>query len=146
MSSARLDELPDWARDLLEGARVGRLGLIDDDRRPRVLPVTYALAGRDVWTAIDQKPKRVPGAELARVRWLRERPEATLTVDRYDDDWSRLAWVQVIGRIDIVDKPGPGVLEALRARYRQYVDRAPDGPFLALRPERLLHGRAGSGR
>ena len=43
---ATLDELPRWARALLDEARVGHLGLIDGHGRPRVLPVTFAVAGR----------------------------------------------------------------------------------------------------
>ena len=41
--ASRLDDLPAWARDLLAGARVARLGLLGDDGRPRVLPVTFAI-------------------------------------------------------------------------------------------------------
>jgi PPOX class probable F420-dependent enzyme len=78
---------------LLARSRVGRLGLVDDDGAPRVLPVTYAIDGETLVTAVDQKPKRRRGDELARVRWLRARPTAALTVDHYDDDWSALAWV-----------------------------------------------------
>ncbi len=40
-----MDSLPDWARELLETERVGHLGLLDDDGRPRVLPVTFAVVG-----------------------------------------------------------------------------------------------------
>ncbi len=64
-----LDELPGWARALLGDARVAHLGLLDGERRPRVLPVTFAVVGGAVWSAIDHKPKRRAGGELARVRW-----------------------------------------------------------------------------
>ena len=64
-----------------------------------VLPVTFAVEGDAVWSAIDEKPKRTP--EPARLRYLRRRPEAALLVDVYDDDWSRLAWVQLLGRVDV---------------------------------------------
>src|ERR1700747_592257 len=43
-TGATLDELPGWARTLLAEARVGHLGLIDGQGRPRVLPVTFAIA------------------------------------------------------------------------------------------------------
>ena len=72
--------------------------------RPRVLPVSYAIHEAAVWTAVDNKPKR-PGREPARVRWLREHPHAALTVDRYDDDWPELRWVQLIGEIAVLDGP-----------------------------------------
>jgi PPOX class probable F420-dependent enzyme len=138
-----LEMLPGWARDLLGSEPVGHLGLLDDDRHPRVLPVTFAVAEGDVWSAVDEKPKRVPGDELARVRWLRARPASTLTVDRYSDDWGRLAWVQVIGATEIVDVAGHArALEALSARYPSYRERPPGGPLLRLVPERCVWWRA----
>ena len=39
---------------------MARLGLIADDGRPRVLPVTFAIYGDAIWSAIDDKPKRAP--------------------------------------------------------------------------------------
>lgn len=133
--------LPRWARELLDSERVARLGLRDEDARPRVLPVTFALSGDAIWSAIDDKPKRT--AEPARLRWLRARPEAALTVDRYSDDWDDLAWVQLLGRVEIVEvDQGENGLGALRARYAQYAAKAPPGPLLRLDVERALCWRA----
>jgi len=143
MTAARFDELPRWARELIEHAPVGRLGLLDFDDAPRVLPITFAIVGEKLWTAVDSKPKRSPGRELVRVRWLRRRPGAALTVDRYDDDWSRLAWVQALGQASIEENAPEDVLEALVAKYRQYEDEAPGGPFIGLEPRRFVHWRAG---
>jgi PPOX class probable F420-dependent enzyme len=140
-----LEKLPRWASDLLADARVAHLGLLDGNRRPRVLPVTYAVFGGAIWSAVDDKPKRVPGHELARVRWLREVPAAALTVDHYDDDWSKLAWVQVLGSMSIEDVR-TDVVEALARRYPAYLDRAPGGPLLRLSPERVLCWRAADTR
>src|SRR4051812_31334595 len=95
-----LEELPRWAAALIEAERVARLAFVDDDDRPRVLPVTYAVADGAVWSAIDDKPKRA--AEPARVRYLRRGPQAALCVDRYDDDWTRLAWVQLLGLVEVL--------------------------------------------
>jgi PPOX class probable F420-dependent enzyme len=137
-----LEMLPVWAGTLLDSARVARLGLLDDRDRPRVLPVTYAVAGGMLWSAIDSKPKRA-GREPARLRYLRRSPQAALTVDRYEDDWSGLAWVQVLGRVEIigVERAAPG-LEALAGKYAQYRDEPPPGPVLRLAPDRALWWRA----
>jgi PPOX class probable F420-dependent enzyme len=136
-----IDELPEWALALLEAERVARLAYLGDDDRPRVLPVTFALAGGAVFSAIDDKPKRSP--EPARVRYLRCRPHAALCVDRYDDDWSRLAWVQLLGVVEVLDvADAPAGLAALAARYAPYRERRPPGPVLRLAPERALHWRA----
>ena len=136
-----LDGLPAWARDLLELERVARLAYLDGDDRPRVLPVTFALADDAVWSAIDEKPKRTP--EPARLGYLERRPEAALVVDRYDDDWSRLAWVELLGRIDVVPlEAAPDAVTALAAKYEPYARRTPPGPLLRLTVERTLHWRA----
>jgi PPOX class probable F420-dependent enzyme len=136
-----LETLPAWGRDLLESERVARLAYVDEADRPRVLPVTFALSGDAIWSAIDEKPKRAD--EPARVRYLRRRPQAALCVDRYDDDWSRLAWVQLLGRVAVLDRvEAPDALEALAARYPPYRERTPPGPLLRLSVERSLSWRA----
>jgi PPOX class probable F420-dependent enzyme len=136
-----LESLPGWARRMLETERVARLAYVDERERPRVLPVTFALSGDAVWSAIDEKPKR-PG-EPARVRCLRRRPEAALLLDVYDDDWTRLAWVQLLGRVTILPADAAAkAVAALAAKYEQYADRAPPGPLLRLDVKRAVHWRA----
>lgn len=137
----RLDTLPKWARELLGSERVARLAFVDDRDRPRVQPVTFAVAGAAVWSAIDEKPKRT--AEPARLRYLERRPEAALLVDAYDDDWTRLAWVQLLGRVDVLPiDSSPEAITALAAKYEQYAKRTPPGPLLRLTVDRALHWRA----
>jgi PPOX class probable F420-dependent enzyme len=133
-----LEGCPAWAGPLVAQARVGRLALLDEDDLPRVLPITFAVFEGAVWSAIDQKPKR--STEPARVRRLRRRPEAALVVDRYSDDWSQLAWVELRGRVS-VEPLGPA-LEALTEKYPQYVDSPPPGPLLRLSVERVTTWRA----
>jgi PPOX class probable F420-dependent enzyme len=136
-----LEQLPGWARGLLESQPVARLAFVDEADRPRVQPVTFALAGGAVWSAIDEKPKRTP--EPARVRRLRRRPEAALCVDVYSDDWSQLAWVQLLGRVEwlSVEQGGEG-MAALAAKYEPYAERTPPGPLMRLAVERELYWRA----
>jgi PPOX class probable F420-dependent enzyme len=136
-----LGTLPAWAGELIANQRVAHLAFLDEAARPRVLPVTFALAGDSAWSAIDAKPKR--SAEPARVRWLRRRPEAALCVDVYDDDWTRLAWVQLLGRVEVLElDDGVAGLEALTAKYPQYRAQPPPGPLLRLEVERALSWRA----
>ena len=135
--------LPEWAVALLANARVAHLGLLDEDARPRVQPVTFAMFDGDAWTAIDAKPKRDPTAEPARLRFLRRRPDVALTADRYDDDWDRLAWVQLLGAAS-VEGVGehPDAMAALAAKYEQYRRDPPPGPLIRIGPRRALHWRA----
>ena len=106
-----------------------------------MLPVTFAVAEGRVWSAIDQKPKG--SKEPARIRFLRRDPRAALSVDRYSDEWEELAWVQVLGRVEVLEASEAGAgLDALRGKYEQYRLEAPPGPVLALEPERRLCWRA----
>jgi PPOX class probable F420-dependent enzyme len=106
-----------------------------------VLPVTFAVVEGAVVTAMDDKPKRTP--EPARVRYLRRRPQAALCVDRYDEDWTWLAWVQLLGDVDVLDAAGAQAsIDALAARYPPYRELRPSGPVLRLVPARALHWRA----
>jgi PPOX class probable F420-dependent enzyme len=136
-----IDQLPGWATGLIASERVARLAFADADDRPRVLPVTFAIAAGAAWSAIDRKPKRT--AEPARLRYLRRRSEAALCVDVYHDDWARLAWVQLLGSVEVLDlaDAAPG-LDALAAKYAQYRTEAPPGPVLRLGVQRALCWRA----
>lgn len=103
--------------------------------------MTFAVHEGALWSAIDQKPKR--SSEPARVRRLRRRPQATLLVDLYSDDWSRLAWVEARGRVSVLAvDDAPGAIEALTAKYDQYGSQAPPGPLLRLAPEHFAYWRA----
>ena len=136
-----LETLPGWARDLLADARVSHLGYVDEDDHPRVLPVTFAVAAGTVWSAIDEKPKR--RMEPARLRHLRRRPSAALLVDLYDDDWTRLAWVQLLGEVEVVPvESAPEAIEALARKYAPYAERTPPGPLLKLTVERTRQWRS----
>lgn len=143
MTACDLAELPAWAAELLTSSRVARLGLLDFHDRPRVLPVTFAVAEGRIWTAVDEKPKQARGEALARVRFLRRNSRAALLADRYSDDWTQLAWVQVLGDIRIAQvAEGPAGLAGLIAKYEPYREAPPAGPLLVLDPERCLFWRA----
>lgn len=122
--------LSDEQRCFLEAGRVARLATADAAGRPHVVPICYALVGDTVYFTIDEKPKRRPGAALKRLSNLRESPYAALVVDRYDEDWSRLAWLMLQGPAEIL-AAGPEhdqAQAALRARYP---------PLAAMRIEHL---------
>jgi PPOX class probable F420-dependent enzyme len=113
--------------------RVGRLGTVDPNGRPSVVPVCYALIdhqGRPVLvSALDDKPKSVNVDRLQRVKNIRVNPAVTLVVDDYSDDWRRLAFVQIHGNARLAgpDDDGYGAaITALRDKYAQYQQMAID--------------------
>lgn len=119
-------------RRLASAARVARLATVDADGRPHLVPVCFVLSADRVHIAIDHKPKR--GTELRRTANLRATGRASLLVDHYDEDWSRLWWVRLDGSGAPVDDPAEAerAIDALAAKYPQYQADRPDGPVLAI--------------
>jgi PPOX class probable F420-dependent enzyme len=137
--------LDERTRRLLSAARVGRLATVRPDGTPHLVPLTFALAGDTLVSAIDAKPKRT--RDLQRLRNLRSNPAATVLVDEYAEDWSLLWWVRVDGRAEVVtDEPRRSELLApLVAKYAQYADRPPEGPAVLLHVERVTSWSARPG-
>ena len=132
--------LTDQQRGFLDAQRVARLATADAAGRPHVVPICYLLRGDSVYVTIDEKPKRKPGARLKRLANLRENPRAALVVDRYDEDWSRLGWVMVQGRAEVLERgPEHDLAQAgLRARYPQLATmRIAELPVVAIRIEHV---------
>jgi PPOX class probable F420-dependent enzyme len=135
---------PAWALAFLREARVGRLATADAAGRLLVVPVCFAFDGEALYSAVDDKPKRT--RELRRLKNVTENPQASLVVDEWHEDWSRLRWVIVEGRADVLRSGGEfdRALEALQEKYPQYrtMDLRTDGAVLRLRAGRVLAWRA----
>jgi PPOX class probable F420-dependent enzyme len=126
----------------LLAARVGHLATVGLDACPHAVPVCFALAGGRIYTPLDEKPKRVAPRRLQRVRDIAVNPSVCLVVDRYSEDWSLLAWIQIRADAAIVDPSGSdhaAAVEALRLRYAQYAAmRLEQLPLLRLNPRRIV--------
>jgi PPOX class probable F420-dependent enzyme len=108
---------------LVREARVAHFATVDERGRPHVVPVCFVYSDGIAYIALDAKPKRVPVTHLRRVRNLLANPDVQLLVDRYAEDWSRLAYVQLRGRASLIE-PGAEHAKAvvlLRAKYQQYL-------------------------
>jgi PPOX class probable F420-dependent enzyme len=116
----------------LAAARVARLATTDPDGRPHLVPIVFALAGDTLYSAVDRKPKR--SRTLRRIENARERPEVTVLVDHYEEDWARLWWIRLRGRARVLDEGAERerALALLAAKYEQYRAEPPDGPVLAV--------------
>lgn len=119
----------DWQRALLDVARVARLATVDAQGQPHVVPIVFAHDGERVVTPLDGKPKRVADGRLQRVRNIAANDRVALVVDHYDEDWQRLAWVQLRGRAALLtdgDAYTSGIA-LLHQKYAQYEHVPLDG-------------------
>jgi PPOX class probable F420-dependent enzyme len=117
-------------RVLVAEARVARLATIDSDGRPNLVPVVYAVDGDVMVSPVDRKPKESRG--LRRLSNIRARPEVTVLVDHYEEDWDRIWWVRLRGRARVSDD-GPDrdrAVNLLVEKYPQYRRELPDGPAI----------------
>lgn len=132
------------ARARFAAARVARLATVGSDGQPHVVPITFAVDGDRICTAVDHKPKST--RNLRRLRNIEDNPRVALLADHYAEDWAALWWVRVDGRASIVTG-GAAVehhVDLLAQRYEQYRDARPAGPVIVIEAERWT-GWAGDG-
>ena len=132
--------LTDAQYRFLDTIRVGHLATADARGAPHLVPVCYAVVNTSVYITVDEKPKRTD-VPLKRLRNIAENPAVALTVDRWDEDWSRLAWIMLRGNAEILTHGAEhdAAQDRLRGRYPQYrsMDIAPL-PVIAIRIARVL--------
>jgi len=134
---------------LVQRSRRAVLGTTSPNGRPRLVPVAFAVvesaSGPVFYSALDEKPKSVSDPrDLARVRDIRDRPNVSLLVDEWHEDWSRLRWLRLDGTATLLEPGSPDArehataLRALRDRYPQYADqRLESRPLLRITVTRV---------
>ena len=117
-----------WVAGALQRARVARLGTVGGDGMIGLVPICFAVVDGWIASAVDHKPKRT--GQLRRLDDIEAAGSATVLVDHYDEDWSRLWWIRIRGRAEVHrehDEVAVAVLAALATKYTQYRQRPPAG-------------------
>lgn len=112
----------DEVAGFISRGRVGHLGTADANGQPHVVPFCYAFDGAAIFSAVDAKPKRATGRALKRIRNIEANPSVCVTIDDYDEDWSRLRHVIIQGRAEVLTE-GPEFdrgADLLLEKYPQY--------------------------
>ena len=124
----------------LHSARVAHLATADREGWPHVIPICFAFDGEELYSPIDEKPKKRFPLLLKRIKNIRENPHVSVVVDRYDDDWRRLAYVLITGRAKVLVKGQRHhrAVLLLRRKYPQYRHMAiQDRPMIQIQPARV---------
>jgi len=132
--------LSDVQRGFLERSRVAHLATADRAGVPHVVPVCFCIDAESLYISVDEKPKRMD-VPLKRIRNIAENPAVAVTVDRWDEDWTRLGWVMLrgVGEILAAGAEHDAAQERLRVRYPQYRAMAlAPLPVIAVRIRRVL--------
>jgi PPOX class probable F420-dependent enzyme len=121
----------------LRAARVAHLATVDRDGQPLVIPICFAFDGKEFFSPIDEKPKQISPHKLKRLRNIAENSRVSLVVDRWDEDWRKLAYILVSGRARklLSGQKHRRAVSLLRRKYRQYRSMAIDQrPMIVIRP------------
>ena len=125
----------------IRAARLAHLATAGADGQPHVIPVCFVFDGKHFYSPIDEKPKRTRPAKLKRVTNIQANAQAALVIDRYSENWKRLAYVLIRGKAEILHR-GAAHAEAvrrLRRKYPQYRQMALDTrPMIQITPIRWI--------
>ena len=132
--------MDDEQRRFVESHRVARLATVSAAGSPHVTPVCFALSGKSVYITIDRKPKRDPSKPLQRLRNIAANSSVALVVDHFEEDWTRLGWVQLRGEAEVLEsgEEHDAAQTLLKSRYPQYWEMQLTGlPVIAIRISRV---------
>jgi PPOX class probable F420-dependent enzyme len=121
---------PADARARFAAARVARLATVSATGQPHLVPVTFAVSGDTVYSAVDAKPKRTTA--LRRLADVAANPLVSMLVDEYDEDWSRLWWARAEGTARILTSSDPEAVKAAALLGERYPAFALRGAVLAV--------------
>lgn len=118
-------------------ARVAHLATADKTGQPHVIPICFVFDGTNFYSPIDEKPKRTTPHKLKRLRNIKANPKVSLVIDRYEDDWSKLGYILVIGKARVLlgGVRHRKAARLLRRKYPQYRRMAIDKrPIICVAP------------
>jgi PPOX class probable F420-dependent enzyme len=137
---------PAEARRRFAAVAVARLATVSPGGRPHLVPVTFAVDGDLIYSAVDAKPKTT--TRLARLRNIAAEPRVAMLADHYEPDWDLLWWARADGSATVLagaaEMAAP--LALLARRYPQYRAAPPRGPVIAVRVERWTGWAASAGQ
>jgi PPOX class probable F420-dependent enzyme len=126
---------PAEARNRFAAARVARLATVDEQGRPHLVPIVFAVEGGMIYHVVDAKPKRTTA--LRRLENVGANPQVAVLVDHYDDaDWDALWWVRADGDARVLESTGAEAAHAVELLLARYPQQRATGAVVAVDVER----------
>ena len=125
----------------LRSARTGHLATANATGQPHVIPVCFVFDGEAIYTVLDAKPKSTTLWQLRRVRNILANPQVSLVVDHYEEEWTRLRYVLVLGVAGFLEEgeEWARAIFMLREKYPQYHGMDLDeSPVIKITPVRFV--------
>jgi len=120
----------EWARQKFATAPVARLATVSPVGSPHLVPITFALVGTALVSAVDAKPKST--TSLRRLDNIAGNPFVSVLVDEYHEDWTRLWWARADGWARVLPPDEVPEFAALVGKYPTYRASPPAGPVIVI--------------
>jgi len=130
-------------KEFIERARVARLATVDYTSKPHLVPVVFVFDGNHFFIPIDQKRKTVKPQRLKRIKNIQDNPNVALLIDKYSEDWTKLAFVMIQGKASIITSKTQGNIQLqeaykkLETKYRQYQKIGLGEICIIIKPEKV---------
>ena len=130
--------------EFIERARVARLATVDYASKPYLVPVVFVFDGNHFFIPIDQKRKTVKPQKLKRIKNIQDNPNVALLIDKYNEDWTKLAFVMIQGKASIITSKTQGNIQLqeaykkLTTKYRQYQKIRLSEMCIIIKPEKVV--------
>jgi len=134
--------------EFIQRVRVARLATIDSEFKPYLVPVVFVFHDNHFFIPVDEKRKKTKPEKLRRIKNIKGNPHVALLVDKYSEDWTRLAFVMIQGIASIVkSKPQSDVqlqqaLKELTTKYIQYQKIGIGEICIKIKPEKVVSWRS----
>lgn len=98
------------------------MATVNEIGRPFLVPICFVYLEGIFYSVLDEKPKSVPAERLRRVQNINRNPHVALLIDYYDEDWTKLSFVQIQGDAEILSSGGEHTkaIQSLTQKYPQY--------------------------
>jgi PPOX class probable F420-dependent enzyme len=129
--------------EFIERARVARLATVDYRSKPHLVPVVFVFDGNHFFIPIDKKRKTVKPQKLKRIKNIQDNPNVALLIDKYSEDWTKLAFVMIQGKASIITSKTQGNIQVqeaykkLTTKYRQYQKIGLSEMCIIIKPEKV---------
>lgn len=135
-----------WSKGLLQESRLAHLATCNAGI-PHVVPICYVFDGKNMYTPIDEKPKRSKPRNLRRLVNISANPHVCIVVDHYEENWKRLKFAILLGKARIIVKGREhrGAILRLRKKYSQYRSMNLESrPIIKISPSKLTLWKSSS--
>jgi PPOX class probable F420-dependent enzyme len=134
--------------EFIQRVRVARLATIDSEFRPHLVPVVFVFDGNHFFIPVDEKRKKAKPEKLRRIKNIQGNPNVALLIDKYSEDWSKLAFVMIQGIASIVKSKTQANIQLQQAhkklamKYVQYQKIGIGDMCIMIKPEKVLSWRS----